>query len=82
MSQHVPVITSNVTALPEIVGDGGIVVDPTSPAEIASAIVRVLSDPEFKRELAARGGERAKIFEWKNTAVQTLDLYARVLRGV
>lgn len=79
MSQRVPVITSNVTALPEIVGDGGLVVDPNSVEDLAREIVRVLSDPTLKTKLAARGGERAKIFEWRNTAQKTIELYYKIL---
>ncbi|MCX5826613.1 MAG: glycosyltransferase family 1 protein [Deltaproteobacteria bacterium] len=69
-----PVVTSNTTSLPEVVGDTGILIDPLDPREIAAAIVAVLTDPTRRSLMASRGLERAKLFTWKHTAEKMLEI--------
>jgi len=69
-----PVVTSNTTSLPEVVGDTGILIDPLNPREIAAAIVAVLTDPTRRSLMASRGLERAKLFTWKHTAEKMLEI--------
>ena len=64
MHQGTPVVASNVTSIPEIVGDAGLLCDPRSPDELATALGRVLGDPGLAGELGARGLERARRFTW------------------
>ncbi len=69
-----PVITSNLSAMPEVAGDAGILVDPLSTAEIGSALEKVLSNESFRSDLVKRGYERVKLFSWEKTAQKTLGV--------
>ncbi|MFN2226579.1 MAG: glycosyltransferase, partial [Anaerolineae bacterium] len=67
-------------AIPEVVGDGAILVDrPTDAAAFAAAIRSVLEDGELRRALIARGRARAAEFSWSRSAEQVRDLYRRLL---
>lgn len=79
MSCGAPVITSNRSSLPELVGDCGLIVDPTSVDSIAGALNRICSDDELHRGLSERGTRRARRFSWLTTAKQTLEVYDRVI---
>ncbi len=70
-----PVITGDRTSLPEVVGDAGLMVDPFDVDALAAAINRVISDSTLRAELTAKGLARAKLFDWKETARQTLTVY-------
>ena len=72
-----PVITSNVSSLPEVAGDAAILVDPQNPNAIARAIITVLKDDTLKRELSERGVEQAKKFSWEETAQAFLEMFDR-----
>jgi glycosyltransferase involved in cell wall biosynthesis len=72
-----PVIVGNKTSLPEVVGDAGVLVDPFDVDEIASAMQRVIADPGLRTLLRAQGLERAQLFEWQETARQTLAVYQK-----
>ena len=79
MAAGVPVITSNVSSLPEIAGDAALLADPRSPAELSVALERVLSSPELRADLAARGRERAaRLFRWETCARKSADFFARL----
>lgn len=79
MACGTPVISSNRSSLPEVVGDGGITVDPT-PEALAAAMVRVLNDEQLQADLSRRGRAQAATMTWKLTADQTIDAYQRVLQ--
>lgn len=74
MSLGCPVITSNVSSLPEVCGDAAHYVDPHDEADIAGAIERVLGDPDYRGELVARGYERVKRYDWRASAQRFLDI--------
>ena len=78
MTRGVPIITSSVSSMPEIVGDAALLVGPSSPIEIAEAIQELVSRPEYRNELAERGLKRAKAFRWKDTASRTISVFERV----
>ncbi len=78
MACGTPVVISNVSSLPEVVGDAGLLVDPENASEIAVAIWRILNDEALRAELVAKGLKRAQCFSWEKTARQTLELYQRV----
>jgi len=78
MASGAPVIASNRAALPEIVGDAGLLVDPFSVEAIRDALLRVLVDPVLRNELVARGLRRAASFAWVETARRTRALYEQV----
>lgn len=83
MASGVPVIASNRSSIPEVVGDGGILVDPEDTAGIASAIRSVLQDDVLARTLRQKGLERSRQFTWEKAARETLDVYrAAVQRRV
>jgi alpha-1,3-rhamnosyl/mannosyltransferase len=72
MRAGAPVITSNVSSLPEVAGDGAEYVDPRATADITSALVRLLTDSSRRDELARRARRRAEAFSWSKTAASTL----------
>ena len=74
-----PVVTSNVSSLPEIVGEAGLLVDPHDPCALSAAIGRLLGDPNLARSLARRGRERAAGFSWQRTARETISVYERAV---
>ena len=80
MACGTPVVTSNTSAIPEIAGEGAILVDPTSPEAIAGALLRLETDDAFRTETIAYGLERVKLFSWEQTARKLLALY-RELAG-
>lgn len=75
MQCGVPVITSNTSSLPEVVGDAGITVDPLDEHGIAQGMLDLLHNGKLKDELAERGLRRAKLFSWEKCAEQTIDAY-------
>ena len=72
-----PLITSNTSSLPEVVGDGGYLIDPTSESSITEAIGCLLESPDRREELSQRAQERASHFSWRQVAEQTLEVYRR-----
>jgi glycosyltransferase involved in cell wall biosynthesis len=81
MACGTPVITSNVSALPEVVGDAAILIDPLDVAGLADAIRRLWEDDGLRRDLRARGLARARRFTWETTARLTLEVYAAAMRA-
>lgn len=80
MACGAPVITSNVSSLPEVVGDVGLLVNPLSTQEIAAAIHRVLTDQELRARLAEAGPRRAGQFTWDRAARETVAVYEEAAR--
>jgi glycosyltransferase involved in cell wall biosynthesis len=76
MSLGVPVVASNRGALPEVVGDAGLLVDPDDAGSLADAIARLLSDKPLAATLSAKGRERARLFSWDRCAHLTREAYA------
>ncbi|MBI4049194.1 MAG: glycosyltransferase family 4 protein [Candidatus Doudnabacteria bacterium] len=74
MACGVPVVVSNVSSLPEVVGDAGILVDPNSVDSIAEGLLKGLTDKEFKASMVQKGLEQAAKFSWEETARKTLVL--------
>ena len=65
---NVPVITSNVTSMPEVAGDAALLVDPFSPSSIAQAMRKIYGDADLRKELVRRGAARSSEFTWQKTA--------------
>ncbi|MET0514895.1 MAG: glycosyltransferase family 1 protein [Nitrospiraceae bacterium] len=78
MACGTPVITSNVSSLPEVVGEAALTVNPHDVAALADAMHRVLTDSEFREEMRRKGLERANEFSWEETARQTLKVYEEI----
>ena len=70
-----PVIVGDRTSLPEVVGAAGLLVDPFDVDALAAAIEKVINDSDLRIELSVKGLERAKLFDWRETARQTLAIY-------
>jgi len=81
MACGTPVITSNRSSLPEVVGDATLVVDPDDRKELADAMARLVSDVRLREDLRARGFERVQGFSWDETARRTIEVYQDVHRG-
>jgi glycosyltransferase involved in cell wall biosynthesis len=77
MACGTPVITSNVSSLPEVAGEAALLVDPLDSAALAAAMRQALADPTMRQELRARGLEQARHFTWEETARRTLRAYEK-----
>lgn len=73
MACGAPVVTSNTTSLPEVVGEAALTVDPTNVEAITQAMARLLTDPPLRQHLQEAGLAQAKQFNWRRTAQQTLE---------
>jgi glycosyltransferase involved in cell wall biosynthesis len=79
MACGVPTITSRSSSLPEVAGDGAILVEPEDVEQLAGAIHRVLTDPSLAGQLRAAGLRQAACFPWERTAAETCEVYRSVL---
>ena len=78
MACGTPVIVSNVSSLPEVVGDAAMLIDPQQDEEITVALWRVLTDEKLWQSLRSKGLRRAASFSWRRAAEQTMAVYRRV----
>ncbi len=78
MAAGVAVLTSNNSCLPEIAADGAVLVDPRSAAEIAAGLTRLLESESWRKELAARGRQRAERYRWETCAARSLEFFRKV----
>ena len=76
-----PVVTSNTSSLPEVVGDAALAVNPESVDEIADAVARVFSDDAFRGELSEKGIRRAAGFSWTRTAELAVARFREVVQA-
>jgi glycosyltransferase involved in cell wall biosynthesis len=79
MACGVPVITSNTTSLPEVVGNGAFLVNPKDQDDLCQAMLNILSDSTFKNKLISSGIQRASQLSWKKTAIDTIVIYNKIL---
>jgi glycosyltransferase involved in cell wall biosynthesis len=82
MACGTPVVTSNVSSLPEVVGDSAVQVNPENVFEIARGIKEVLVDEELRATLIRCGREQARRFSWERTAREILEIYREACAGV
>lgn len=82
MACGVPVITSNVSSLPEVVGDAALLVDPHNSGELSRAITRILEDKALQEELRQKGYERVQHFTWAESARKMLSVYQQLYAGI
>jgi glycosyltransferase involved in cell wall biosynthesis len=80
MASGTPVVTSNVSSLPEVAGDAAVLVDPYEPAAIADGICRVLTDETLRRDLRRKGIARARQFSWEQSVRRIHEIYTQVGR--
>lgn len=79
MACGTPVIASNLSSLPEVVGDAGILVDPASVDELCQAMKTIATDKELCQELTEKGLKRAQTYTWENSAQILYSLYRKLL---
>ena len=72
------VVTSNVTSLPEVVGEAGLMVEPTDTAALSAALQRMLDDAALRQHLSEQAMRQAATFTWRRVAEQTLRVYEAV----
>jgi len=79
MMYSTPIITSNISSLPEIVGDSAILVNPSDPEQIAKSMYNLATNENLRQEYIRRGKNRLKQFSWSKTTEQTLKIYHELL---
>lgn len=79
MSHHVPVITTNVSSLPEVGGDAALYFEPGDVDALATAISRIASSSDLREQIVERGLEQVKKFDWGRAARETMDVFERVV---
>ena len=79
MALGAPLVVSNIPALVEVAGGAALTFDPASPSALAAVLDRVLGDDALRRDLSARGAERARAFRWSEAAARTLAVYDGLL---
>jgi glycosyltransferase involved in cell wall biosynthesis len=82
MACGVPVITSNTTSLPEVVGDAALLVDPHDTGALARAMMHILQDKTLQEDLRQKGYERVRHYTWEESARKMLSVYQRLYDGV
>ncbi|MEM2057462.1 MAG: glycosyltransferase family 1 protein [Candidatus Bathyarchaeia archaeon] len=78
MACGTPVITSNVSSLPEVAGDAAILVEPMDVRAMVEAIVHIWNDPDYRSYLIKKGFDRVKRFTWETVAKQVAEIYEKV----
>lgn len=81
MACGTPVITGNTSAMPEVAGNGALLIDPQQPQQIADALLHLESSPKFFQQQKAYGLERAKQFAWQQTAEAYRNIYRRLMQA-
>ena len=78
MAASVPVITSNLSSLPEVTGGAAALIDPRSLAEMCTALGRLLTSPDSRAQMAEAGRVQAQRFRWDTCARQSLEFFAKI----
>ncbi|MGL4875305.1 MAG: glycosyltransferase family 4 protein [Clostridium sp.] len=78
MSCKTPVISSNVTSIPEVTDDAALLINPNKAEEISKALITILNNTQLKSDLTIKGYEKSLQFSWRQTAKQTLDAYKHI----
>jgi glycosyltransferase involved in cell wall biosynthesis len=81
MAHGTPVVTSNATSLPEVVGNAAVLVNPENIFEIMRALHRVLMDEGLRTRMKERGYRQVTKFSWENSVRRVLDVYQQVANG-
>jgi glycosyltransferase involved in cell wall biosynthesis len=81
MACGAPVVTSNISSMPEIVGEAGLLVDPYDQMKLTEAMERLIVDDDLNHALRQQGVRRAAEFSWERTARETLKVYSAVCEG-
>lgn len=76
-----PVITSNVSSMPEVAGDAGILIDPHDSLALAAAVKKIIAEPDYRDELIRQGKAIAREYSWQKSARATLDVIIQTANG-
>ncbi len=79
MYMQIPVLTSNISSMPEVAGEAALYVDPYDVEKIASALLFIIKDEKKRRELTELGTQRVKNFSWEKTAYQVCKFYEQLI---
>ena len=79
MACGTPVITSNVSSLPEVAGDAAILINPYNPGEITAAMTTIINDSETRKQISEKGLRRANQFSWEKTGLATVEVLKQYL---
>ena len=82
MASGVPVISSNVSSIPEVVGDSGVLIDPHDTEALSEAMERMIEDNIYRNQMAQKALERSQLFSWRNCVEKTIAVYREVLNPV
>lgn len=82
MACGTPVVTTNSTSLPEVVGEAAFAIDPDDAREMAGAVISTIMEDSLRADLSKKGLEQAARFSWEKTATETALVYDRVMRSV
>lgn len=82
MASGLPIVSSRMRPMPDILKDGGVYYDPMSESETASAIVKVISDPVLRASIAERGKEVSRRYTWESAALDTFKFLERLAHRV
>lgn len=74
-----PVISSNTSSLPEVVGNAGLMINPSSRDDLCQAILNLINQNSLRKELSQKGIERSKQFSWTKCADQTIAVYKQIV---
>jgi len=77
MKSGLPVAASNISSIPEILGEAAIYFNPLDPNDIAAKINKILSDDKLRKELISKGMKKASQYSWLSMADQTLKVYEK-----
>jgi glycosyltransferase involved in cell wall biosynthesis len=78
MASGTPVVTSNVSSLPEVTGEAAVLVEPHDVDSIEQGMRRVLTDPALAASMRTLGLQRAREFSWERSVQRTLEVYQKV----
>lgn len=78
-ASHCPVISSNITSIPEVAGDAALLVDPYSTEEITDAMYKIATNANLRKHLILKGLEQVKKFSWEKSAEQHLEVFQKVV---
>ncbi len=82
MASGVPVISSDVSSIPEVVGDSGVLIDPHDTDALTDAMHRMIEDTPYRDQMAQKALERSQLFSWRNCVEKTIAVYRQVLNPV
>ena len=75
MASGAPVMTSNTSSLPEVVGDAAILINPNDKEQIAKSLERIIRDPQLRHDMRIKGAEQVKKFNWARVARNIVGIY-------